>query len=460
MDTVKGSQFTIKEATIQETQQAFTENKLTSQQLVNFYLNQIQELNPLLHSVLEVNPDALDQAEKADQERERNQGRRFLGDLHGIPVLLKDYIATKDKLSTTGKASLSEWSHFRSDGIPSGWCARGGQAVNPYVEGGDPCGSSSGSAISVAANMVAVSLGTETDGSILCPSDHNSVVGLKPTVGLTSRSGVIPISSRQDSVGPICRTVSDVVYLLDAIVGFDPRDCEATKEASEFIPADGYKKFLKKDGLKGRRLGIVRHPFEIYFKDPVIVSTFDHHLEVLRRGGATVVDNLEIANIDVIMDPDQSGEDLVMLAEFKETISKYLEELVKSPVRSLADIIAFNTNNPELELLINSEKTNGLGEEEMKAVKHMESLSQEGFEKMMKENELDAMVTLGAAASTVLAIGGYPAIAVPAGYGSSGMPFGICFGGLKGMETKLIEIAYSFEQATLSRKPPCPSLCT
>lgn len=497
MDTVKGSQFTIKEATIQETQQAFTENKLTSKQLVNFYLNQIQELNPLLHSVLEVNPDALDQAEKADQERERNQGRRFLGDLHGIPVLLKDNIATKDKLSTTagshallgsevardahvverlrnagavilGKASLSEWSHFRSDGIPSGWCARGGQAVNPYVEGGDPCGSSSGSAISVAANMVAVSLGTETDGSILCPSDHNSVVGLKPTVGLTSRSGVIPISSRQDSVGPICRTVSDVVYLLDAIVGFDPRDCEATKEASEFIPADGYKKFLKKDGLEGKRLGIVRNPFETYFKDPVIVSTFDHHLEVLSRGGATVVDNLEIANIDVIMDPDQSGEDLVMLAEFKETINKYLEELVKSPVRSLADIIAFNTNNPELEnldihgqeLLIKSEKTNGLGEEEMKAVKHMESLSQEGFEKMMKENELDAMVTLGAAASTVLAIGGYPAITVPAGYGSSGMPFGICFGGLKGMETKLIEIAYSFEQATLSRKPPRPSLCT
>ncbi|KAJ6906331.1 hypothetical protein NC652_023932 [Populus alba x Populus x berolinensis] len=158
----------------------------------------------------------------------------------------------------------------------------------------------------------------------------------------------------------------------------------------------------------------------------------------------------------------------IVAEEFKETINKYLEELVKSPVRSLADIIAFNTNNPELEnldingqeLLIKSEKTNGLGEEEMKAVKHMESLSQEGFEKMMKENELEAMVTLGAAASTVIAIGGYPAITVPAGYGSSAMPFGICFGGLKGMETKLIEIAYSFEQATLSRKPPCPSLCT
>ncbi|CAK7329535.1 unnamed protein product [Dovyalis caffra] len=495
MNTVKGSQVTIKEATIQEMQQAFTENKLTSKQLVNFYLNQIQELNPLLHSVLEVNPDAIAQAEKADQEREINQGCRFLGDLHGIPVLLKDNIATKDKLNTTGgsyallgsevavdahvverlrnagavilgKASLSEWSYFRArGGIPSGWCARGGQAVNPYVEGGDPCGSSSGSAISVAASMVAVSLGTETNGSILCPSDHNSVVGLKPTVGLTSRSGVIPISRRQDSVGPICRNVLDVVYVLDTIVGFDPRDCEATKEAAEFVPADGYKQFLKKDGLRGKRLGIVRNPFVRYFKDEV-VSTFDHHVEVLRQGGATVVDNLEIANIDVIMDSDRSGENVVMLAEFKETINKYLEELVESPVRSLADIIAFNTNNPELEnlkmygqeLLIDSEKTNGLGEEEIKAVKRMERLSQEGFEKMMKENELDVMVTLGTTASTVLAIGGYPAITVPAGYDSIGMPFGICFGGLKGMEPKLIEVAYSFEQATLSRKPPCLAL--
>ncbi|KAJ6927386.1 hypothetical protein NC651_011444 [Populus alba x Populus x berolinensis] len=490
VNTIKGSPFSIQEATIQEIQQAFAQNKLTSKQLVNFYLDRIQELNPLLHSVLEVNPDALEQAGKADEERERNKGKRFLGDLHGIPVLLKDSIGTKDKLNTTcgsyalvgsevardahvveklrnsgavilGKASLSEWYHFRSFDIPSGWCARGGLAKNPYVESADPCGSSSGSAISVAANMVAVSLGTETDGSIICPADHNSVVGLKPTVGLTSRAGVIPISPRQDTIGPICRTVSDAVYVLDAIVGFDPRDSEATTKATEFIPAGGYKQFLKKDGLKGKRVGIVRNPF-LDFNDSTVISTFNHHLEVLRQGGANIVDNLQIDNIDVILDPYRSGEVIVMLAEFKLTIKQYLEELTKSPVRSLADIIAFNNNNPDLEsmikygqeLLLAAEMTNGLGEEEMKAAKLMEQLSEEGFEKMMKENDLDAMLTLGVDVSTVLAIGGYPALTVPAGYDSKGKPFGICFGGLKGMEPKLIEVAYAFEQATLSRKSP------
>ncbi|KAI5592367.1 hypothetical protein BDE02_04G146200 [Populus trichocarpa] len=486
VNTIKGSPFSIQEATIQEIQQAFAQNKLTSKQLVNFYLDRIQELNPLLHSVLEVNPDALEQAGKADEQRERNKGKRFLGDLHGIPVLLKDSIGTKDKLNTTcgsyalvgsevardahvveklrnagavilGKASLSEWYHCRSSDIPSAWCARGGLAKNPYVESADPCGSSSGSAISVAANMVAVSLGTETDGSIICPADHNSVVGLKPTVGLTSRAGVIPISPRQDTIG----TVSDAVYVLDAIVGFDPRDSEATTKAAEFIPAGGYKQFLKKDGLKGKRVGIVRNPF-LDSNDSTVISTFNHHLELLRQGGANIVDNLQIDNIDVILDPYRSGEVIVMLAEFKLTIKQYLEELIKSPVRSLADIIAFNNNNPDLEsmskygqeLLLAAEMTNGLGEEEMKAVKLMEQLSEEGFEKMMKENDLDAMLTLGVDVSTVLAIGGYPALTVPAGYDSKGKPFGICFGGLKGMEPKLIEVAYAFEQATLSRKAP------
>ncbi|KAJ4826111.1 hypothetical protein Tsubulata_010963 [Turnera subulata] len=481
----------IEEATIQEFQLAFGENKLTSKQLVNFYIKQIQALNPLLHSVIELNPDALAQADEADKEREINKGSRLLGDLHGIPVLLKDSIGTKDKLNTTcgsyallgsevprdahvverlrnagavilGKASLSEWYHCRSFQIPNGWSARGGQAKNPYVEWGDPCGSSSGSAISVAANMVAVSLGTETDGSIICPADHNSVVGLKPTVGLTSRAGVIPVSPRQDSIGPICRTVSDAVYVLDAIVGYDPRDHEATKEAAKFFPTGGYKQFLKADGLRGKRLGVVRNPFQGSFNDSTVISAVNRHLEILREGGAIVVDNLEISGIDVILNPYESGELIAILAEFKLTINRYLEELVKSPVRSLTDIIDFNTRNPELEnlkeygqeLLTASDMTNGIGEDEIKAMKFMEKLSEEGFEKLMKENELDAMVTIGSDVSSVLAIGGYPAITVPAGYGSTGMPFGICFGGLKGMEPKLIEVAYAFEQATKSRRPP------
>ncbi|TXG64826.1 hypothetical protein EZV62_011820 [Acer yangbiense] len=309
-----GEDFTFLEATIDEIQAAFAENKLTSRQLVEFYITQIENLNPRLKSVLEVNPDARNQADEADLARKRrsrdDQGRRSLGKLHGVPVLLKDTIATKDKLNTTagsyalvgsvvgrdatvverlrdagavilGKASLTEWYSFRSLGkIPNGWCARGGQAQNPYLPSGDPCGSSSGSAISVAANMVAVSLGSETHGSILCPADHNSVVGFKPTVGLTSRAGVIPVLPIHDTIGPISRTVSDAVYLLDLIVGFDPRDYEATSEAAKFIPVGGYKQFLNRDGLKGKRLGVVRNLFNSR-NVSTIIPAFEHHLNTL-----------------------------------------------------------------------------------------------------------------------------------------------------------------------------------
>ncbi|KAL7002577.1 amidase [Sarracenia purpurea var. burkii] len=334
---------------------------------------------------------------------------------------------------------------------------------NPYLQSGNTCGSSSGSAISVAASMVAVSLGTETDGSIICPADYNSVVGIKPTIGLTSRDGVLPISLRQDTIGLICRTVSDAVLVLDAIVGFDPRD-KATKEAAKLIPAGGYKQFLNIDGLKGKRLGVVRNPFFALQNRSTGVPTFEHHLNTLRQRGATIVDDLEITNVEAILDPYQSGEAVAMLAEFKLAINDYLKELITSPVRSLADIIAFINNNPDLEnakeygqeVFIAAELTNGVGEEERKAIETMENLSRHGFEKLMKENELDAMVTLGSGASAVLAIGGYPGISVPAGYDSSGMPFGICFGGLKGTEPQLIEVAYAFEQATLARRPPFP----
>ncbi|KAJ6409889.1 hypothetical protein OIU84_009388 [Salix udensis] len=474
--TITGQHFTIPESTIEEIQQAFAENNLTSTQLVDFYINQIKTLNPLLHSIIEVNPDARDQAKNADEEKRENQGRRNLGDLHGIPVLLKDTIGTRDKLNTSagsyalvgsvvardasvveklrkagavimGKASLSEWYKFRSlSRVPNGWCARAGQGVNPYLATGDPCGSSSGSAISVAANMVAVSLGSETHSSIICPSDHNSVVGLKPTVGLTSRAGVIPVAPSLDTIGPVARTVSDAVRVLDVIVGFDPRDYEATQRAAKFIPAGGYKQFLNPNGLKGKRLGIVRNPF-LKSLNESIFPIFEHHLNTLRERGATVVDNLEIANINTIVNPSQSGELTLMMAEFKLFLNDYLKDLLTSPVWSLADIIAFNKNNPDL-------KTNGIGEKETEAIELMEKLSQNGFEKLMRENNLDAMVTPGSGATSVLAIGGYPGITVPAGYDINGMPFGICFGGLKYTEPKLIEIAYDFEQATMMRKPP------
>ncbi|KAK3028670.1 hypothetical protein RJ639_037850 [Escallonia herrerae] len=497
---------TREEATVQDLHYAFQQNQLTSRQLVDFYLGEIRRLNPVLKGVIEVNPDALYQADKADRER-KARGHGSLCGLHGIPILVKDSIATKDKLNTTagsfallgsvvprdagvvvklrkagaiilGKASLSEWANFRSHVAPNGWSARGGQGKhqkansdllhsehldeNPYVLSADPCGSSSGSAISVAANMVSVSLGTETDGSILCPSSYNAVVGIKPTVGLTSRAGVIPISPRQDTVGPICRTVSDAVYVLDAIVGFDHNDAEATREASKYIPHGGYTQFLKIDGLKGKRLGIVRNPFFKFPNGSALPQAFEHHLQTLRERGAVLIDHLEIANLDMVLNAISSGEDTAMLAEFKLSLNSYLKELVVSPVRTLADAIAFNQKFSDLEMIkefrqdvfLAAEVTNGIGDAEKKALLNLAQLNRDGFERLMWENKLDALVTPGAGAAGVLAIGGFPGISVPAAYDGQGVPVGICFGGLKGSEPKLIEIAYGFEQATKIRKPP------
>ncbi|KAL8160581.1 hypothetical protein V2J09_002118 [Rumex salicifolius] len=451
--------------------------------IVKSYIKQILRLNPTLRAVIEVNPDALAQAGKADIQRKRAKRGTNLGPLHGIPVLLKDYIATKDKLNTTagsyallgavvprdagvvvrlrtagaiilGKASLSEWAHIRDFDIPDGWSARGGQGhlslhftncisnllfgSNPYNISTDPCGSSSGSAIAVAANMVAVSLGTETD-----------VVGIKPTVGLTSRGDVIPISPRQDSIGPICRTVADAVYVLDAIVGFDSYDAKATRNAFKYIPAGGYAQFLKINGLRGKRLGMVRNPFFNFTKGSAEDSAFKKHLRTLRQRGAVLIDNLEMANIDRIL----GG---------KRRLRQYLWRLVSSPVRTLSDVISFNNKFKDLEMMgqygqknfLAVESTNGTDADTKEALLKLAEFTKNGFEKIMTENKLDAVLTPGADFASVLAIGGFPGISVPAGYKNDGQPFGICFGGLKGYEPRLIEIAYEFEQATKIRKPP------
>ncbi|KAL3730864.1 hypothetical protein ACJRO7_027827 [Eucalyptus globulus] len=479
----------IREASISDIQLAFKQNQLTSEQLTEFYLGEIHRLNPVLRGVIEVNPDALHQACKADWKR-KAKPNGSLPVLHGIPILLKDTIGTKDKLNTTagsfallgsvvahdagvvarlrkagavilGKASLSEWANIRSSKAPVGWSARGGQGKNPYVLSATPCGSSSGPAISVAANMVAVSLGTETDGSILCPASFNSVVGIKPTVGLTSRAGVVPVTPRQDTIGPLCRTVSDAVYVLDAIVGYDHND-GATREASKYIPRGGYRQFLKAQGLQRKRLGIVRDPFFNFTNKPDQALAFQNHFQTLRHAGAGLVDNLKIDNIDIILNSVASGEAIATLAELKINLNAYLKALVVSPVRSLADVIAFNQNNSKLELtdqigqdiFLASEATNGIGNAEKSALSSLANLSRNGFEKLMKQYNLDAIVTPGFEVAPVLAIGGFPAISVPAGYDNKGVPFAICFGGLKGSEPKLIEIAYSFEQATKVRKPP------
>ncbi|URD91206.1 amidase C869.01-like [Musa troglodytarum] len=489
--------FEFQEATIDGIQLAFREGSLTSRRLVEFYLTQIHALNPLLHAVIEVNPDALRQAELAD--RERRSGRRPCGGLHGIPILLKDNIATRDRLNTTagsfallgsktprdagvvrrlrragavilGKANMAEWAYFRSLDAPSSWSARGGQGRNPYVLSADPCGSSTGSAIAAAANMAAVTLGTETDGSIICPSDFNSVAGIKPTVGLTSRAGVVPISPRQDTVGPIGRTVSDAVQVLEAIVGFDQRDAVATKAASKYIPRGGYKQFLQVDGLRGKRIGILRAFFS-FPNGSVQQKVFEEHFNTMRRGchlsfllqkGAILIDNLEIANLSIILDVTQSGEEVALLAEFKMALNSYLSELSSSPVRSLADVIAFNDKHRIEErveefgqlVFLAAQNTTGIGPAEKSAIARMTQLSSQGLERLMMENRLDAVVTGNVGVTAVLAIGGYPGISVPAGYGKAGDPFGICFGGVKGSEPKLIEMAYAFEQATLVRKPP------
>ncbi|KAL6213133.1 hypothetical protein ACLB2K_012580 [Fragaria x ananassa] len=485
--TVHG--LSIREATIYDLQLAFKQNQLTSRQLVQFYLQEIRRLNPVLNGVIEVNPDALYQADKADYQRKAKAPGYYSG-LHGIPVLLKDNIGTKDKLNTTagsfallgsvlprdasvvtklrsagaiilGKASLSEWAQFRSLTAPPGSSPRGGQGKNPYVLSASPCGSSSGPAISVAANLVAVSLGTETDGSILCPASFNSVVGIKPTVGLTSRAGVIPVTPRQDTVGPICRTVTDAVYVLDAIVGYDYKD-QATKEASKYIPRGGYKQFVGGYGLKGKRLGIVRNPFFTSGSGSLQIQAFEQHFQTLRQGGAVLVDHLEIANIDTILNFNLSGEAIASLAEFKLAINSYLKDLVVSPVRSLADIIAFNLKFSDVEMIkefgqdifLAAQATNGIGNNEKAALLNLAKLTKDGFEKLMTYNRLDALVTPGADVAPVLAIGGFPGISVPAGYDNKGVPFGITFGGLKGSEPKLIQIAYGFEQATMIRKPP------
>ncbi|KAJ6809880.1 putative amidase [Iris pallida] len=482
--------FDIDESTIAGVQSAFAKGTLTSRALVEYYLDQIRTLNPLLHAVVEVNPDALDQADQAD--REKTAGTAAGGGLHGIPILLKDVIATDDRLNTTagslamvgsavprdaavvrklraagavvlGKASMSEWHNFRTRNAPSGWSARGGQSLNPYVLLEYVCGSSAGSAIAVAANMVSVSLAAETDGSISCPSASASVVGIKPTVGLTSRAGVIPLSPRMDTVGPICRTVADAVEVLEAIVGYDDeRDGDAMKEASRFVPQDGYKQFLKAEGLKGKRVGILRKRFFDFPRDPTKKMAFEAHFATMRQKGATLIDDLEIANMSIILDSRKSGEQAVMLAEFKISLNAYLSELLHSQVRSLQDVIDFNNKHRVEEriddlgqsTLLAAQETTGLGPVEQRAVANMARLSAEGLERLMKENQLDTVVAPDASATSIFAIGGYPGISVPAGYGERGRPFGIFFGGLRGSEPKLIEIAYGFEQATKARKAP------
>lgn len=480
------SAFSLEEATIADIQAAFRAGQLTSYLLVRSYLHRIASLNPLLNAVIEINPQALRDARRADSQRSLRGG--FIGGIHGIPVLLKDNIATLDQLNTTagsfallgckvprdagvvarlrkagaiilGKANLSQWANYRSSNSSNGWSSRGGQTKNPYVLSDDPSGSSSGSAVAAAANLVAVTLGSETSGSILAPSSKNAVVGIKPSVGLTSRAGVIPISHHQDTIGPLCRTVADAVAVLEVIVGYDKLD-NATWSTSGFIPKLGYQQFLKADGLHGKRVGVLRNFFsQIPASEAYAI---EKHLQTMRELGGDVIDNVRISTIS-----DVSYEKIVLNYDFKQDLNDYLSKLVESPVRSLKEVIQFNIKHASEEELnvydqdrfYKSEATTGFQSKIYRnAVKMEKLLTKKGIDKVMETNKLDAVIApTMSSILPVAAIAGYPGIGVPAGY-TNGVPFGIVFVGKKGSEPILIQIAYAFEQATRLRKPPsfCP----
>ncbi|XP_054817072.1 probable amidase At4g34880 [Prosopis cineraria] len=476
--------FQFREATVDDIQYALTRGHVSSTQLVHFYRDQIQRYNQVLRGVTEVNPDAEAQAHRADSDRlAGKRGSR----LSGVPVLIKDNTATKDHMNTSagsfalvgsvvardafvvkklrdagaiilGKTSLKEWSGFRSSSMPGGWSARGGQGKNPYNLSKEVCGSSSGSAISVAANFATVAIGTETDGSIICPSSYNSVVGIKPTVNLTSRDGVVPISMRQDSVGPMARSVADAVHVLDIIVGRDEND-RGTIEASRHIPNGGYAQYLNSEGLSGKRLGILRFPDYFNFPDSSIQNaTYQQLFHTFREKGATVVDDVVIEHNDEI----HENEMIALLAEIKRDLNSYLSNLRFSPSKSMAELILFNTHNKNLEsieeypqdMFLMASQTNGINETVQEALAKLERFSKNGFEKTMKEKKLDALVYVGQKYVPFLGVGGYPSITVPVGYTHDNMPLVIAFGGLKYSEPKLIEIAYALEHTINIRKPP------
>ena len=471
----------------------------TAVSLTKKYLRRIEETNlrgPTLRAVLEVNPDALEIARSLDREHKANGAR---GPLHGIPVLIKDNIDTHDRMMTTagslallgsisprdsfvaqklreagavilGKANLSEWANFRGEHPSSGWSGRGGQTNNPYVLDRNPSGSSSGSAVGVSANLCAVAIGTETDGSIVSPCAVCGVVGIKPTVGLVSRSGIIPISRSQDTAGPMGRTVTDAAILLGAMTGFDPRD-DAT-QASRGKTHQDYTQFLDPNGLRGARLGVARKYFD---SAGVSAKLLEAALEELKRMGATLVDPVD----DPALDRFGDAENTVLHYEFKAGINAYLASLGPgASAHTLQDLIEFNERNHEKELryfgqeefLRAQEKGPLTDKAYLDALEKCRRLSRgEGIDAVMDKHQLDAIVAPSGGpagvtdlvygdryvggSSSPAAVAGYPNITVPAG-DVQGLPFGLSFFGRAWSEAVLIKIAFGFEQAIKIRKSP------
>ena len=490
--------FELDEITIDDLQKAFQSGQYSSHSLTEKYLARIQEIDkagPMVNAVIELNPDALQIADALEVER-RAKGPR--GPLHGIPVLIKDNIDTSDRMSTTagslalvgshppkdayvaaqlrkagavilGKTNLSEWANIRSNHSTSGWSGRGGLTRNPYALDRNPCGSSSGTGAAVSANLCVAGVGTETDGSVVCPSSSNGLAGLKPTVGLVSRSGIVPISHSQDTAGPMARTVRDVAILLGAMAGADAEDSATADSRDKLFP--DYTKFLDPAGLKGARLGVVRKYFG--FNDAVdqLMETL---LGEIKRAGAEIIDPADIPTIGKFDD----SELMVFYYELKADLAAYLARRGSSSVKSLKDVIEFNELNRGREMpyfgqdiFLKSEQKGPLSSKEYLdalALNHQLSRA-EGIDFVMDKFKLAALVapTAGPAwitdlingdhaagnSSSAAAVAGYPNINVTAGY-LWGLPVGISFFGRAWSEPTLLKIAYSFEQLTKARQKP------
>ena len=485
------------DASIADLHDQMQRGELSSEQLVTWYLERIETIDrngPQLNSIIELNPDALQIARALDEEWQESGPR---GPMHGIPVILKANIDTADRMHTTagslalkdhiakddaflvsrlrdagaiilGKSNLSEWANFRSEQSSSGWSSIGGQTKNPYDLARNPCGSSSGSGVSVAASLTTVAIGTETNGSIVCPAGINGIVGIKPTVGIVSRGGIIPIAHSQDTAGPMARTVRDAAILLGAMTGIDPDD-SAAPEINAI--ATNYTANLTADSLRGKRIGVIRS----YYGSgqiPGVEAIVDASIAALEAAGAEIIDPIDI---DTEGMGDASYE--VLLYEFKTDLSAYFERS-GAPIHSLAEVISFNEANADTampifaqDILQLSETKGPLTDEEyLDALQTSKQIAIDGLDGAMAEHQLDALIAptnspawmtdhvngdnfSGVSSSSFGAVSGYPTITVPAGY-ISGLPIGMSFIGAAYGEKELIEIAYGFEQATNARHSP------
>ena len=494
--TTERNMLQLEEITIGQLHEGYRNKSFTIEDVVQAYLKRIEKVDksgPTVNSVIYINPNALAVAKQLDKELQEGKGR---SELHGIPVLLKDNIDTKDMPTTAGsralqgsippqdsfiaqklreagavilgKANLSEWANFRGENSTSGWSGIGGQTKNPYRLDRNPCGSSSGSGVAVSANLCVMAIGTETNGSIVCPSSANGIVGIKPTVGLLSRSGIIPISFTQDTPGPMTRTVTDAAISLGLMVGADPRDSKTSAYQGE-VPAD-YTTFLNADGLKGKKIGLHTEALGI---DKQVDKKIEEAVAFMKSQGAEVIEIKEIAKTNV------GGESFnVMLYEYKDGLNEYFASLGEdAPIKSVEELIAFNEKDSvelqhfKQEYLEMAQKKGSLEDQEYKdaLAKMKKEMGENGIDRIMDEHGLDAIIAptnspawktdwengdnyvLGT--SSPAAISGYPNITVPMGF-IDNLPVGISFFGRAFSEGTLIEIAYAFEQGTKYRKAP------